>query len=319
MPTNVSLSNAINALAAADGTVLEEIAYALSNSTNVPERRKLITQLRAELTNAIVNDEELKGILADMLSSNILRLTEKIDVNDVYYSKLTDFVINGEDSLQKTLLASDIDSSTIGTLYESVLNLYNTDKELRNLLKCDKASFIENIGSFNQPDATCITDSVINELVTLKALKQTGTSVQTIMQESLGYTTDFNYLLKDISDGTEYDVELKNVIKELQNRLSVNIADLSATELELLDTLLLEKQLLEDIRAKDVDRLFYYNVPIETSLAIEFNESNKALNTLMNPMINYDINNVNNNFVISKLDIDYLTKGIQIARSSRLN
>jgi hypothetical protein len=319
MPTNVSLSNAINALAADDGTILEELAYALSTSTNVHERRKLITQLRAELTNAIVNDEELKGILADMLSSNILRLTEKIDINDVYYSKLADFVINGEDSLQKTLLASDIDSSTIDTLYESVLNLYNTDKELRNLLKCDKASFIENIGSFNQPDATCITDSVINELVTLKALKKTGTSVQTIMQESLGYTTDFSYLLKDIPDGTEYDVELKNVIKELQNRLSVNIADLSATELELLDTLLLEKQLLEDIRAKDVDRLFYYNVPIETSLAIEFNESNKALNTLMNPMINYDINNVNNNFVISKLDIDYLTKGIQIARSSRLN
>ena len=43
------------------------------------------------------------------------------------------------------------------------------------------------------------------------------------------------------------------------------------------------------------------------------------MNTLMNPLINYDINNVNNSFVISKLDIDYLDSGIQIARSSRLN
>ena len=39
----------------------------------------------------------------------------------------------------------------------------------------------------------------------------------------------------------------------------------------------------------------------------------------MNPATNYDVNNINNNFVISKLDIDYLDKGIQIARSSRLN
>ena len=31
------------------------------------------------------------------------------------------------------------------------------------------------------------------------------------------------------------------------------------------------------------------------------------------------INNINNNFVISKLDIDYLDTGIQTARSSRLN
>jgi hypothetical protein len=38
----------------------------------------------------------------------------------------------------------------------------------------------------------------------------------------------------------------------------------------------------------------------------------------MNPIFNYDINNVNNSFVISKLDIDYLDTGIQVARSSRI-
>jgi hypothetical protein len=60
-------------------------------------------------------------------------------------------------------------------------------------------------------------------------------------------------------------------------------------------------------------------VPVEDRLAIELNESDKKLNTLMNPLTNYDINNINNTFVISKLDIDYLDSGIQIARSSRLN
>jgi hypothetical protein len=83
-------------------------------------------------------------------------------------------------------------------------------------------------------------------------------------------------------------------------------------------TLLTEEQLLEDIRAIDKNRLFYYNVPIEANVAIDFNEGDAKLNTLMNPAINYDINNVNNNFVISKLDINYLDSGIQIARSSRI-
>ena len=76
---------------------------------------------------------------------------------------------------------------------------------------------------------------------------------------------------------------------------------------------------MADIRAIDKDRHFYYNAPIAANVAIEFNESDKKLNTLMNPLVNYDINNVNNSFVISKLDINYLTKGLQIARSSRLS
>jgi hypothetical protein len=60
-------------------------------------------------------------------------------------------------------------------------------------------------------------------------------------------------------------------------------------------------------------------VPIASSLAIEFNDSIKEYNTLMNPAVNYDINNINNNFVISKLDIDFLDDGIKVARSSKLN
>ena len=81
----------------------------------------------------------------------------------------------------------------------------------------------------------------------------------------------------------------------------------------------LENQLLADIRKIDINREFYYNAPVEDHLAIELSESDKSLNTLMNPATNYDINNVNNSFVISKLDIDYLDSGIKIARSSKLN
>lgn len=80
-----------------------------------------------------------------------------------------------------------------------------------------------------------------------------------------------------------------------------------------------EQQLLKDIRNIDIDRDFYYNVPVETSVSLEFSNNKNAGNTLANPRMNYDINNVNNSFVVSKLDIDYLDTGLQIARSSKLN
>jgi hypothetical protein len=80
----------------------------------------------------------------------------------------------------------------------------------------------------------------------------------------------------------------------------------------------LEVQLLNEILELDKNREFYYNVPIEANVAIDFNEGDSKLNTLMNPAVNYDINNVNNNFVISKIDINYLNTGLQIARSSKL-
>lgn len=81
----------------------------------------------------------------------------------------------------------------------------------------------------------------------------------------------------------------------------------------------LELQLLQNIKDLDRNREFYYNVPIEANVAIDFNEGEAKLNTLMNPAVNYDINNVNNNFVISKIDINYLTNGLQIARSSKIS
>jgi len=83
--------------------------------------------------------------------------------------------------------------------------------------------------------------------------------------------------------------------------------------------IILEEQLLEELSDLDKNGDFYYSVPVESNFAIDFNKGDSTANTLMNPTVNYDINNVNNNFVISKIDIDYLTKGLQIAHSSRLN
>ena len=88
------------------------------------------------------------------------------------------------------------------------------------------------------------------------------------------------------------------------------------TALEILNS---ENQLLSLLRQLDPTGIFYYNAPIDPVLAIDLNENEEKLNTLMNPIFNYDVNNVLNSFVISKIDFDYLDRGIKIARSSKIN
>lgn len=72
--------------------------------------------------------------------------------------------------------------------------------------------------------------------------------------------------------------------------------------------------LLNDIAALDEKHEFYYNAPIENSLAIEFD---KNISSFFNPYTLYDVNNINNDFVISKLDVKYLDTGLKIAKSSK--
>ena len=127
-----------------------------------------------------------------------------------------------------------------------------------------------------------------------------------------------------LADGEFYvaaDSEINNVMSDLFTKVSAlgKLNYLSDDAKAAHSVLLLETQLLNSIRELDKNRDFYYSVPIESNIAIDFNDGDSRLNTLMNPMVNYDINNVNNNFVISKIDINYLTSGLQIARSSKLN
>ena len=78
----------------------------------------------------------------------------------------------------------------------------------------------------------------------------------------------------------------------------------------------LENELLQRISEVDINREFFYTMSPENSLAIEFG-NDPATGNLLNPSMNYDVNNVNNSFVISKLDTEYFDTGINIAKSSR--
>ena len=68
--------------------------------------------------------------------------------------------------------------------------------------------------------------------------------------------------------------------------------------------------------------VFYYNCPMDNTTVININSEAIDQNTnlkenLASPKFWYDYNNINNKFVISEIDADYLDTGIQIANSSK--
>lgn len=105
------------------------------------------------------------------------------------------------------------------------------------------------------------------------------------------------------------------VIKDVNPLLDYQSVDKDASE-NYLSSL---KQIMSDIKkygaaAQD----FYYTTPIAQSTAIEVNPLVANDTLLKNPLTWYDTNNINNKFVISKIDTDSLKSGITIARSSRV-
>ena len=91
----------------------------------------------------------------------------------------------------------------------------------------------------------------------------------------------------------------------------------SGTEATVLDQI---ATILSSIQELDPDYEFYYNCVLDNSNAIDFNDnlSEGELEALDTPKIWYDANNINNKFVISEIDADYLEKGIVVAKTSKL-
>lgn len=87
----------------------------------------------------------------------------------------------------------------------------------------------------------------------------------------------------------------------------------------LIDTNTTLDQLLKDIQdlGEEISGSFYYSIPVQASSDIEINELVED-EKLSSPYIWYDPNNINNKFVISEIDSDYLSTGITINKSSRI-
>jgi hypothetical protein len=76
--------------------------------------------------------------------------------------------------------------------------------------------------------------------------------------------------------------------------------------------------ILAEIKKLDPDYNFYYNNKASLDYIIDLNELDDT-DTLEYVSTWYDYNNINNKFVISEIDTDYLTENVVIAKASRGN
>ena len=266
-------------------------------------KSKLITQLKDEINIVKQADKQILDILEQELYPNIIKVyNESADKEAFDYkiaTRLRDELCKGVVSLAD--LTAEL--SNIITLVTNIKN--NTLASLsvpnpENLLLATEKDSLKDL---------LTKAGIINKVVNIKNAK-----IINILNISDKITQVENWM-------TDSPTALLTILEEFKASLeAVKNKTLKVTEdsIDNLAVLALEQQLLSDILAIDKDRDFYYSAPIENRLAIEFTTDN-AKNSLMNPAVNYDINNVNNSFVVSKLDIDYLDKGLQLARSSRLN
>jgi hypothetical protein len=292
----------------------------------------------------LLKNETPNTILGSILSAlsgahqKVLALSNVLDSN-----KMKDFKLWVEDltteSLQGALLSKNYENSLF-----NIKELFESQNQIVDIKKCNLFKYLADnlVVAWEDADGNWM-DSAGNYFKQYANkdwvdadnywLTQSGKKVKVNVQHTkenqwIDCDTKEEIAIKDdkawlsgINKITLRDTGLDSALNELLTAVTKlgQTAIVSDAFKEAYNTLKLEEQLLADIRAIDRNRNFYYNVSIEPNVAIDFNENDVKLNTLMNPAINYDINNVNNSFVVSKLDINYLTNGIQVARSSRLS
>lgn len=308
------------------------------------KRARIASKLKAELTDSINANNNIIDAIINIFCPKLLsfekHLPEKAHESDNFYNTFYNYLddkVNDESGILEYLYHTTETpnaSGFVNSLYTKITAIKN---DLSTALKSERGN--ETLGYFEKIvvsrnyqelllflrgfDATSDNLYVSSELVTLLSDLKANSDILTKIVEIT--EADFSYLTAGEVQAWQENKELTEDIKVLFNTLISNFEKVDAANYvdsgskEAFETLLIEQRLLDDIRLTDKNKDFYYTAPVNQSIAIDFNESDEEKNTLMNPSINYDINNINNNFVISKLDIDYLDSGIQIARSSRLN
>jgi hypothetical protein len=324
--------------------IMAELCNAIENTTDISivQKQELIRQLQVELDNSRSIDTQLLEVIAGLLCPGILmpkkELAEAFDAESGtnFYEKLATAVEDLCAQLRNAV--SDENTFVLSGFIEEVKTKFAFETEITDFslaASLTNSSFKEWLGMSDEDfnifkTISLLPDTFLDLISALRDRVITSKLTDYVKQKLEKPTTLAAYengdAIKDMLElaANDYAVcsELEGAVTTLCNGFNtaydMTITDVSDDFIDAYEIYETEQQLLRDILEVDVDNEFYYNVPIEAHFAIEFNENSKKQNTLMNPAFNYDINNINNNFVISKIDINYLDSGIQIARASKV-
>lgn len=287
-----------------DSSAVTQAAAELSRLVTIEKRA--YTKLSEQITNAVREATQViwsvnpNSYIIASLNTELLKASPDIE------QCLTDS-FNMENDILEVLCALLSASSLLKLPQERLVSYKDTFNMCENSVKCweeleHAADLLDELkgflGVFTDADAKlkdCVDSKTLPNVGTVSALYR----IQNSLVAAHPLINSMRILCEDVLSLT------KTSKQSVEN---------SITEIERIK--LTERQLIKDLQALDIDNEFYYNVPTEASFAIDLDA---GAETLMNPQTNYDINNINNNFVISKLDIEYLDKGLKLARSSRLN
>ncbi len=298
----------------------EQIAILTEDLRSMVKNTDTVLALIKERFTAVVS-EILEDVLAINSTSAILTCIIELFLQDK--EVLT------EDSLQNTIDASFEKEQELLTKLEAltsiqdfVINNNSFSEIIVGLNNTINTPTDSDLGLLKAISGWPVIKPTISRLVIVNQDLAKLAAVRTELSKSYSDVQILrDWLTSTFKPSLPLDSLLLPGIRNLEATLSIidfKAKDLPTVLTKTVETRLIEEQLLRAIREIDVDRDFYYNVQVEDSLAIDINESTVSLNTLMNPLANYSINNINNSFVISKLDIDHLSDGLQLAKSSRL-
>ena len=331
LPEAAVLTDALGAISGSSSdtrNALIRTKIAAYNNANTASKKQTATkELKAALNANISALTPVSNAMVNILCPSVLLLEDKLPEAfdsdtvpaDEFYKLWADKLVNVRSYLVEKAGNNDDD------FYAAISLSCSGVTKVFNLLE----SFIGALTS--APNLTEWLGSATSSVNDIKVLLPTATKQKV---ETLQVCVNNINAVKSLLALDLKTVDIQNIIvvygvgeeiAEVLRELKYDLVALDASDTvaagsrDVYNLLVVERQLLADLRALDQDNIFYYTSPGDLSLAIEFNKSNSAKNTLLNPATNYDVNNVNNSFVISKLDIDYLDRGIQIARSSRLN
>jgi hypothetical protein len=331
LPEAAVLTDALGAISGSSSdtrNALIRTKIAAYNNANTASKKQTATkELKAALNANISALTPVANAMVNILCPSVLLLEDKLPEAfdsdtvpaDEFYKLWADKLVNvrsylvekagnNEDDFYAAISLSCSGVTKVFTLLESFIGALTSVPNLTEWL--GSATSTVNDIKVLLPTATK------QKVETLQVCVNNINAVKSLLALDLK-TVDIQNIIVVYGVGEE----IAEVLRELKYDLvALDASDtVAAGSRDVYNLLVVERQLLADLRALDQDNIFYYTSPGDLSLAIEFNKSNSAKNTLLNPATNYDVNNVNNSFVISKLDIDYLDRGIQIARSSRLN
>ena len=328
------LKDAMTALNATNADSLNKrIQEKITTYNNSPSKKQqTVKELKEVLVESVGVLSKIERALISSLCPSLLNLEAALpeafgDEADEFYTKWVNTLITSKNSI---LSAGSKDDRRLRILnaYETIGALCDVSKTSVSLETALKEQTLEQwlLSSHSMselPDELTDILSAMRPLAGCMAIVRKAKETDFIDMSS----DDIDAFLTDgVTQGlwpseSAADEEIKEYFTSIAETFDVlnGTPVVSGDSIDAYNRLVAENLLLQNIRAIDTDRYFYYTFPGDMSLAIDFNDSDPKLNTLMNPAMNYDINNVNNSFVISKLDIDYLDKGLQIARSSRLN